>query len=71
MVCLEYYVMSGFAISAISKLAGLADSNLAVSTVLPLLQDPKPQVRQYAIRALSSCRAIGTATADTVLAIQY
>jgi hypothetical protein len=40
------------AVSAISKFAGLVDANLAVSTTLPLLQDSKPQVRQYAIRAL-------------------
>ncbi len=42
------------AISAISKLAGVADPAQAVTAALPLLRDPHPQVRQYAIKALSA-----------------
>lgn len=38
--------------SAIGKLAGLADARMAVSALAPMLQDLKPQVRQYAIKAL-------------------
>jgi hypothetical protein len=42
------------AVSAIGKLAGLADANSAVSGIHPRLLDPHPQVRQYAIKALIS-----------------
>lgn len=43
--------------SAIGKLAGLANPQLAVNTLVPRLKDPHPQVRQYAIKAL---KAYGT-----------
>ena len=46
------------AVSAIGKLAGLADANEAVGALQPLLQDTFPQVRQYAAKAMS---AYGTA----------
>ncbi len=46
------------AASAIGKLAGLADAKLAVSTLVPMLRDAKPQVRQYAV---NSIKAYGTA----------
>ncbi|MCF7817429.1 MAG: HEAT repeat domain-containing protein [Kiritimatiellales bacterium] len=42
------------AASAIGKLAGLADAEKAVSALVPMLRDAKPQVRQYAARALSA-----------------
>ena len=42
------------AASAIGKLAGLADAKSAVSALVPMLRDAKPQVRQYAARALSA-----------------
>lgn len=42
------------AASAIGKLAGLADGASAVSALVPLLRDAKPQVRQYAAKALKS-----------------
>jgi hypothetical protein len=42
------------AASAIGKLAGLADSALAVAALVPRLRDPHPQVRQYAIKALKA-----------------
>ena len=48
--------------SAIGKLAGLADAKLAVSALHPLLHDPHPQVKQYAIKALSAY-GIGSACA--------
>jgi hypothetical protein len=51
------------AASAISKLAGLVDSSLAVYTLVPMLQDEKPQVRQYAIKAL---KAYGVAAKDAL-----
>ncbi|MCL7489411.1 MAG: HEAT repeat domain-containing protein [Desulfobulbaceae bacterium] len=41
------------AVSAIVKLAGLADGNCAVAALEPLLRDDFPQVRQYAAKALS------------------
>lgn len=40
------------AASALGKLAGIADAALAVSALVPMLRDAKPQVRQYAIKAL-------------------
>lgn len=40
------------AASAIGKLAGLVDAGMAVSALVPMLRDAKPQVRQYAARAL-------------------
>ena len=52
------------AVSAIGKLAGLADAKRAVSALHPLLQDRFPQVRQYAAKALS---AYGTAASRTLL----
>ena len=48
-----------FAASAIGKLAGLADAKMAVSALAPMLRDAKPQVRQYAVKAL---KAYGTAS---------
>jgi hypothetical protein len=42
------------AVSAIGKLAGLADVALAVPALQGRLLDPHPQVRQYAIKALSA-----------------
>lgn len=45
------------AVSAIGKLAGLADATQAVSALVPMLRDAKPQVRQYAVKAL---KAYGT-----------
>lgn len=42
------------AASAIGKLAGLIDAKRAVSALVPMLRDAKPQVRQYAARALSA-----------------
>jgi len=42
------------AASAIGKLAGLVDAEKAVSALVPLLRDAKPQVRQYAASALSA-----------------
>jgi len=42
------------AASAIGKLAGLADAKGALSALVPMLRDAKPQVRQYAVRALSA-----------------
>jgi len=41
------------AASAIGKLAGLVDAGVAVSALVPMLRDAKPQVRQYAASALS------------------
>jgi len=46
------------AASAIGKLAGAADGTAAVAVLRPVLRDPHPQVRQYAIKAL---KAYGTA----------
>jgi hypothetical protein len=42
------------AASAIGKLAGVVDAQLAVSTLVPMLRDRKPQVRQYAAKALGA-----------------
>lgn len=42
------------AASAIGKLAGLSDARAAVAGLQPLLRDPHPQVRQYAVKALSA-----------------
>lgn len=42
------------AVSAIGKLAGMADPDMAVSALVPMLRDAKPQVRQYAARALGA-----------------
>ena len=42
------------AVSAIGKLAGLADVALAVPALQGRLLDPHPQVRQYAIKSLSA-----------------
>jgi hypothetical protein len=42
------------AASAIGKLAGLADARVAVSALVPMLRDAKPQVRQYAVKALKT-----------------
>ncbi|MDF7799862.1 HEAT repeat domain-containing protein [Pontiellaceae bacterium B1224] len=47
------------AASAIRKLAGLANGEKAVSALVPMLRDAKPQVRQYAVKAL---KAYGTAS---------
>jgi hypothetical protein len=42
------------AASAIGKLAGAADASRAVALLLPVVRDPHPQARQYAIKALSA-----------------
>jgi hypothetical protein len=42
------------AASAIGKLAGEAEASAAVAALLPILRDPHPQVRQYAVKALSA-----------------
>jgi len=42
------------AASAIGKLAGLVDPDVAVSALVPMLRDAKPQVRQYAASAVSA-----------------
>jgi uncharacterized membrane protein (DUF2068 family) len=42
------------AASAIGKLSGVADASKAVDTLLPLLSDTHPQVRQYAAKALGA-----------------
>jgi len=42
------------AASALGKLAGVVDSKQAVETLLPLLSDAHPQVRQYAAKALGT-----------------
>jgi hypothetical protein len=51
------------AVSALGKLAGVADATAVVGALLPLLRDPHPQVRQYAIKALS---AYGAAAAEAL-----
>ena len=43
-----------FAVSAIGKLTGIVDHKQAVIAIAPVLKDPKPQTRQYAIKALSA-----------------
>jgi hypothetical protein len=50
--------------SAIGKLAGIAPAPQAVASLMPLLRDTHPQVRQYAIKAL---KAYGT-SAQSALA---
>lgn len=42
------------AASAIGKLAGVVDAATAVSALVPMLRDAKPQVRQYSASALSA-----------------
>jgi HEAT repeat protein len=42
------------AASALGKLAGIIPSEPAVRTLLPLLQDSHPQVRQYSAKALGA-----------------
>lgn len=42
------------AVSALGKLAGLAEPKEVVPVLLARLRDPHPQVRQYAIKALSA-----------------
>ncbi len=42
------------AASALGKLAGIIPANETVQTLLPLLQDKHPQVRQYTAKALSA-----------------
>jgi hypothetical protein len=51
------------AVSAIGKLAGLVDARDAVPALQARLLDPHPQVRQYAIKALS---AYGTAASSAL-----
>jgi len=51
------------AVSAIGKLAGLVDARDAVPALQVRLLDPHPQVRQYAIKALS---AYGTAASSAL-----
>lgn len=46
------------AASAIGKLAGLANGPVAVTGLHPLLRDSHPQVRQYAVKALSAYGAL-------------
>ena len=50
------------AASAIGKLAGLANATQAISALVPMLRDAKPQVRQYAVKALKAYGA-GSASA--------
>ena len=53
------------AVSAIGKLAGLAESAGAVGALVPCLRDVHPQVRQYAVKALAAYGAAAqTALAD-------
>ncbi len=47
--------------SALGKLAGIVDSEVAVGTLLPLLQDSHPQVRQYSAKALGAFGAAAKA----------
>jgi hypothetical protein len=42
------------AASAIGKLSGIVDAEKAVETLMPMLADAHPQVRQYATKALSA-----------------
>jgi hypothetical protein len=42
------------AASAIGKLSGIVDADKAVETLMPMLADAHPQVRQYATKALSA-----------------
>jgi len=51
------------ATSAIGKLAGLTDAKTAISALAPMLRNTKPQVRQYAVKAL---KAYGTAAKDVL-----
>lgn len=50
----ESQLVRRLSVSAIGKLAGLADTKSAVSALHSRLPDPHPQVRQYAIKALTS-----------------
>ena len=54
----ESALVRRLAASGIGKLAGIVPAEPAVDTLLPLLGDPHPQVRQYAAKALG---AFGTA----------
>jgi len=49
------------AASALGKLAGLTDAAMVTAALLPVLHDPHPQVRQYAVKAL---KAYGPAAAQ-------
>jgi hypothetical protein len=51
------------AVSALGKLAGLADAEAVIPFLMARLSDSHPQVRQYAIKALS---AYGTAAKSTL-----
>jgi len=55
------------AASALGKLAGIVPASHAVDTLLPLLGDPHPQVRQYAAKALST---FGTAAEKALADLQ-
>ena len=59
LVCSPAANVRRLAASGIGKLAGLADAKEAVSALVPMLRDAKPQVRQYAVKAL---KAYGTAS---------
>jgi hypothetical protein len=48
------------AASAIGKLAGLADAQQALFALVPMLRDAKPQVRQYAAKAISAYGSAAT-----------
>ncbi|HCE46617.1 MAG TPA: hypothetical protein DET40_23975 [Lentisphaeria bacterium] len=48
------YDVRRLAVSALGKLAGIANSADVVPFISHILRDPHPQVRQYAIKALSS-----------------
>jgi hypothetical protein len=50
----ESQLVRRLAVSAIGKMAGLANARSAVSALHPRLLDSHPQVRQYAIKALIS-----------------
>lgn len=54
-------------VSAIGKLAGLVDAQIAVKAIAPILHDPHPQTRQYTIKALA---AYGADSVDSLHNLQ-
>lgn len=56
--------MRRLAVSALGKFAGLDDGAVIVDSLLPLLRDPHPQVRQYTMKALSAYGAAARAALD-------
>ncbi|MDH3717498.1 MAG: HEAT repeat domain-containing protein [Planctomycetota bacterium] len=53
MQCMSSIRVRRMAVSALGKLAGLVDANTVVPALISRLRDDHPQVRQYAIKALS------------------